>query len=241
MKHLGIVGTSLEGAALCYITICKEAAERLGNFRHPEVTLHTASLEDYMKHFADDNNVDWVSAGAVLADSVDKLKKIGADFVICSDNGMHHSIDLIRDELALPCLHICEVTVKEAKALEMDKLLILGASCTMRGSIYQRVLDSEGIEYVTPDDDEIREIDRVIWEELLIGDINESSILYYQQLIQKYKDQGCDGVILGCTELPLLMNDENSPLTCLDSTRLLARSAISIALSDDPVNFQEHR
>jgi len=237
MKHIGIVGTSSEGAALCYVTICQEAAKSLGNYRHPVVTLYTASLEDYMKHFVDDENIDWESAGEVLADSVNKLKTIGADFTICSDNGMHHSLDLIRDDLALPCLHICEVAVKEAKARGMEKLLILGAKCTMKGSVYHRVLDAEGLEYLTPNEEEILELDRVIWDELFTGRIEESSVAYYQQIIQKYKEQGCDGVILGCTELPLLLNDKNSPLPCLDSTRLLAREAISIALSDDPINF----
>ena len=237
VRHIGIVGTSPEGAALCYTTICKEAAEILGDFRHPEVTLHTFSLENYMKHFTDDNNIDWVSASAVLANSVDKLKTIGADFAICADNGIHHSLDMIRDRLSLPCLHICEVTVEEGKARSMEKLLILGASCTMRGSIYQRVLDKENLEYITPNEKEIREVERVIWEELYTGRIEEISTSYFQGLIQKYKEQGCDGVILGCTELPLLINDEISPLPCLDSTRLLARKAISIALSDDPVNL----
>ena len=107
----------------------------------------------------------------------------------------------------------------------------------MKGTVYQRVLDMEDMDYVTPNEEEILELDRVIWEELFTGRIEESSVAYYQQVIQKYKEQGCDGVILGCTELPLLLNDKNSPLPCLDSTRLLARAAISIALSDDPINF----
>ena len=107
----------------------------------------------------------------------------------------------------------------------------------MRGSIYQRVLDKENLEYITPNEKEIREVERVIWEELYTGRIEEISTSYFQGLIKKYKEQGCDGVILGCTELPLLINEEISPLPCLDSTRLLARKAISIALSDDPVNL----
>jgi len=237
MKHIGIVGTSSEGAALCYATICQEAAEILGSFRHPETTLHTAPLENYMKHFVDDNNINWLTAGTVLADSVNKIKMIGADFIICSDNAMHHSIDLLRDRLSLPCVHICEVTVKAAKARGMEKLLILGASSTMKGSIYRRVLNIEGLKYVTPNEEEMLQIDKLIWDELFTGRIEERSVLYFQQVIQKYKDQGCDGVILGCTELPLLLNDKNSPLPCLDSTRLLAREAISVALSNDPLNI----
>jgi aspartate racemase len=160
MKHIGLVGNSAEGAALCYRTIVAESLDILGGFHHPEVTLHTFSLDDYMCNLIGDD-IDWEAAGRVLIRSAEKLKSIGADFALCPDNTIHHGVDLIRDEIPLPYLHICEVGARYAQEQGFKKVLITGTRYTMRGSIYERAFDAVGIGYVTPDDEEVRKLDQI--------------------------------------------------------------------------------
>lgn len=231
MKHIGLVGNSAEGAALCYRTIIEEGLKELGGFNHPEVTLHTFSLEDYMQYLEGDRR-EWEEAGNKLIESVEKLKSIGADFALCPDNTIHHGADLVRDRIPLPYMHICEVVADIAKQRGYTRILVLGTRFTMRGTIYQRAMSEVGIECVMPSDEEVAELDRIIWDDLLTGTIVPESVAYYQQVIDRYKDEGCQAVVLGCTEIPLIINDENSSLPILDSTRLLAKAALKKALAD---------
>ncbi len=231
MKHIGLVGNSAEGAALCYRTIIEEGLKELGGFNHPEVTLHTFSLEDYMQYLEGDRR-EWEEAGNKLIESVEKLKSIGADFALCPDNTIHHGVDLVRDRIPLPYMHICEVVADIAKQRGYTRILVLGTRFTMRGTIYQRAMSEVDIECVMPSDEEVAELDRIIWDDLLTGTIVPESVAYYQQVIDRYKDEGCQAVVLGCTEIPLIINDENSSLPILDSTRLLAKAALKKALAD---------
>lgn len=231
MKHIGLVGNSAEGAALCYRSIIEEALKVLGGFNHPEVTLHTFSLQDYMQYLEGDRR-DWEDAGNKLIESVAKLKAVGADFALCPDNTIHHGVDLVRDQIPLPYLHICEVVADVAKQHRYSRILVLGTRFTMRGSIYQRAMTEVGIECVMPDDGEVTQLDQIIWKDLLTGKIVPESVAYYQRVIDRYKDKGCQAVVLGCTEIPLIINDNNSSLPILDSTRLLAKAALEKALLD---------
>lgn len=232
MKHIGLVGNSAEGAALCYRTVIEEGLRKLGGFNHPEVTLHTFSLQDYMQYLEGDRR-DWELAGEKLIESVEKLKAAGADFALCPDNTIHHGVDIVRDRIPLPYLHICEVVAREAASRGYERLLITGTRFTMRGTIYQRALKEFGIECVMPDDEETDELDRIIWDDLLTGQIVPTSLAYYQKVIDRYKQKGCQAVVLGCTEIPLLVTAENSPLPILDSTRLLAHEALRLAVEDE--------
>lgn len=231
MKHIGLIGCSAEGAALCYRTIVEEGRIKLGGFVHPEVTLHTFNLQDYMQYLVG-GRVDWEAGGIKLIESVEKLKSIGADFVLCPDNTIHHGVDLVRDRIPLPFLHICEVVADIASQRGYSKVLVTGTRFTMRGTIYQRAMSAVGIECVMPSDEEVAELDRIVWEELISGKFLPQSISYYQRVIDRYKDEGCEAVVLGCTEIPLIINDDNSSLPILDSTHLLAMAALDMALSD---------
>ena len=231
MKHIGLVGNSAEGAALCYRTIIEEGIKQLGGFNHPEVTLHTFSLQDYMQYLEGERR-DWEDAGNKLIESVEKLKNIGADFALCPDNTIHHGVDIVRDRIPLPYLHICEVVADIAQQRGYSRILVLGTRFTMRGTIYQRAMSQVGIECVMPTNEEVVELDRIIWEDLLTGKIVPESVAYYQRIIASYKDQGCEAVVLGCTEIPLIIGEENSALPTLDSTRLLAKTALSWALAE---------
>ena len=229
MKHIGIAACSSPGAALCYQEIIATGIAELGNHRHPEVTMHTPPLSDYMEHL-DDDNEDWAAVANVVVDSVEKLKKAGADFAICPDNTIHEGIDLVRDKFTLPFVHIAEVVANEARTRGMSRVLVLGTRYTAKSTYYERALTSQGLEQVMPDAEEVAEVHRIIWEELYWRDIKPESLAYYQSVIDRHKAAGCDGVVLGCTEIPLLVTEKNSSLPILDSTRLLAAAALRKAI-----------
>jgi len=218
-KHFGIVACTAEGASLCYRTICAEGEQLLGPRDHPEVSLHTHSLAEYMKYIERD---DWNGVGDLMLSSANKLAKAGADFLICPDNTIHQAFGYVEERSPRPWLHIARVVADDAAARGFRRPGLTGTRWLVEGPVYPA-------DYVRPTADEREEINRIIFEELVYGDFRPSSIAYLQNVIERLKDKGCDAVILGCTELPLVLNDGNSPLPVLDSTRLLARAALNYA------------
>jgi aspartate racemase len=227
-QHVGIVGCSAEGAALCYRTFCVEAAELMGPHAHPEVSLHTHPLSEYMKCIYRD---DWQGVAELMLSSAEKLAKVGADFLISPDNTIHRAFSLVAPRSPLPWLHIVEEVAKEAKNKSYRRLAVTGTRYTMEGPVYPEKLREARLEYRVPDASERKEIDRIIMDELVYGKFTPSSLRYFQQVIGRLKHEGCDAVVLGCTEIPLLVSPEDSSLPTLDSTRLLARAAIRRAVS----------
>jgi aspartate racemase len=221
--HIGIVACSAEGAALCYRTICDEAPALMGRHRHPEVSMHTHCLADYMDCIYAG---DWRGVANLMLSSANKLKACGADFLICPDNTIHHAFDLVALQSPLPWLHIVEEVANIANQRGFRKLGITGTKYTMEGTVYPQKLMAAAIEYVVPNADERKRIDEIIFDELVNGIFRDESRSYFQQVISGMKDQGCDAVVLGCTEIPLIVDDSSSPLPTLDSTRILARAAI---------------
>jgi aspartate racemase len=228
-QHIGIVACSAEGAALCYRTICEEGAQFLGPHGHPEVSTHTPSLARYVKCF---NSDDWQGVGELMLVSANKLAQIGANFLICPDNTIHQGLPYIESRSPLPWLHIAEVVAEEAANRRFRRLGLTGTRWLIHSEVYPEKLIARGLEYVRPDRYEREEINRIIMAELVYGVFKPEAIIYFQKIIAKMKDEGCDAVILCCTEIPLIMNDSNSPLPTLDSTRLLARAALRRALQE---------
>ena len=222
-KHIGIVGCSAEGAALCYRTICVEGAETLGPHAHPEVSLHTHSLADYMACIYRN---DWKGVGEIMLSSANKLAGMGASFLICPDNTIHQALPFIADRSPLPWLHIAEVVAGEAERRGFRRLGLTGTRWLVDSEIYPEKLTARGLAYVRPAVAERDAINRIIMDDLVYGRFTPEAVVYFQQVIERMQQQGCDAVVLGCTEIPLLMNDGNSPLPTLDSTRLLARAAL---------------
>ena len=229
-KHIGIVACSAEGAALCYRTICDEAPALMGRRRHPEVSMHTHCLADYMDCIYAG---DWRGVANLMLSSANKLKACGADFLICPDNTIHHAFDPVALNSPLPWLHIVEEVAKVASQRGFRKLGIMGTKYTMEGTVYPQKLNAAGIEYVVPNAEERKRIDDIIFDELVNGIFTDESRSYFQQVIGGMKDADCDAVVLGCTEIPLIVDDSSSPLPTLDSTRILARAAIRKALERD--------
>jgi aspartate racemase len=229
-KHIGVVAVSAEGAALCYRTICVEGAARLGRHAHPEVTMHTYSLRDYMRHI---DAGRWDEVASMLLDSAEKLRRAGADLVICPDNTAHQAIDLVRDQSPLPWLHIAEEVGRVAEARDFHRLLILGTKYLMEGPVYSAKLLSRGIEYDIPPEDERERINALIFDELVYGRFEDSARSYFKHVITEGKGRGADAAVLGCTEIPLLIGDADSPVPTLDSTRILARAALREAVPEE--------
>jgi aspartate racemase len=230
--HIGIVGCSAEGAALCYRTICAEGAQVLGGaHRHPEVSLHTPSLHLYVERL-DAGDVQGV-ADLMLA-SADKLARSGADFLICPDNTIHQAFALVQPRSPLPWLHIADVVAEEAQRRGLRKIGITGTHWLVQSDVYPERLRAHGLEFARPGEGERMEMARIIMDELVCGVQSPRQVEVLAAVIDGLKAQGCDAVVLGCTELPLILNDGNSPLPTLDSTRLLARAALRRAAAIRP-------
>jgi aspartate racemase len=225
-RHIGIVACSAEGAALCYRTVCLEGGQFLGGLAHPEVTMHTHSLAAYMRCFESD---DWPGVAELMLASAHKLARAGADFLICPDNTIHRALPWVLRRSPIPWLHIAEVVAAQAAERGFHRLGLTGTRYLVDSEVYPEKLAARGLQYLRPSPAERAEVNRIIFEELIAGIFTPESIAYFQRLIERMKNEGCDAVVLGCTEIPLIMNDDNSALPTLDSTRLLARAALQRA------------
>ena len=227
--HIGIVACSAEGAALCYRTICTEAAAALGPHRHPEVSMHTPSLHRYIDCL-DARDLEGVAS--LMLESAHKLARTGADFLICPDNTIHQALSRVVARSPRPWLHIAEVVADEAARRGFRRVGITGTRWLVDSDVYPEKLRARGLEAVCPNDAERDEISRIIMDELVCSVFRPESIAYFQQVIGRMKNDACDAVALACTEIPLIIDDANSALPTLDSTRLLARAALKRAVQD---------
>ena len=227
-KHIGIVACSAEGAALCYTTICTEAPDLLGaRHAHPEVSLHTHPFSDYVRLM---EAGAWDGVAALMLSSEEKLAKAGAELIICPDNTIHRVFDDVAGKSQLPWLHIADEVAKEADRHKFKRLGIIGTTYTMEGPVYRANLDALGIEHTIPEPKDRELINKIIFDELVAHRFTKEAREYFTGLIGELADSGCDAVALACTEIPLIVTPESSPLPVLDSTRLLARSALRAAL-----------
>lgn len=228
-KHIGIVAASGDGPILCYRTICEEGAALLGPHTHPEVTMHTYPVADYLRHIEAGR---WDDVADVLLSSAEKLRRAGADLLVCPVNTLHQAVDIVRDRSPLPWLHIAEEVAGAAVERGFGRLAILGTRYLMEGPVYGSKLGPKGIEHEIPDGETRERINALIFDELVRGRFEAPTRAYFMGLIGEARDRGCDAAVLGCTELPLLLDGSDSPLPTLDSTRILARAALREALRE---------
>lgn len=189
--------------------------------------MHTPSLAEYVRRI---ERNDWQGVGEMMLDSAEKLAKAGADFLICPDNTIHQAMFFVEPQSPLPWLHIAEVVGEQAVERGFQKLGLLGTRWLVESEVYPEKLIALGIESRRPTAEEREEINRIIMDELVYGVFRPESVTYLQLVIRRMKDEGCDAVVLGCTEIPLILSNRNSPLPTLDSTRLLARAALRRAV-----------
>lgn len=231
-KHAGILAHSAEGASLCFLTLCQEGTEALGEYQHPDVTLDCIAMGHSMAAW---DSGDHALIRGILAESAARLARAGADFFVCPDNTAHIALEEPGDELALPGLHIADVVADRAADDGRRRVGVLGTRFTMDGPVYRRALAARGIEHLVPEPDERATIDRIIFDELVQGVFTDAARAEYVRVIERVRDRGCDAVALVCTEIPLLVAPEASPLPTLDSTRLLARAALEVATGKRPL------
>jgi aspartate racemase len=223
VQHIGIVACSAEGAALCYRTICAEGAHLLGRHAHPEVSMHTPSLAEYVAFLERD---DWRGVGELMLASAEKLARIGADFLICPDNTVHRAFSYLEPRSPLPFLHIAEVTAAEAARRGFRRVGVVGTRWLVESEVYPEKLAERGIGHMRSNAAEGGEINRIIMDELTYGVFKPEAVDEFRRVFTRMKAEGCDAAALACTEIPLIMNDDNSPLPTLDTTRLLAQAAL---------------
>jgi aspartate racemase len=205
-----------------------ESARVLGAHDHPQISMHTYPLARYM---ACVDRGDWAGVGELMLSSAQKLATIGADLLICPDNTVHQAMAYVEPRSPLPWLHIAEVVARHAVDRGFRRLGLTGTRSLVESEIYPAILASRGLEYVRPTAAEREEVDHVIFSELVNGIFSLEAVACFQRVIARLKSEGCDAVVLGCTEIPLIMNDANSPLPTLDSTRVLARAALQRAVA----------
>jgi len=228
-RHIGIVSVSYEGAALCYQSICAEAASVMGEHRHPQITMHSFPLADYMRFVS---KLDWEGTAGLLLKSVEKVALAGADFAICPANTAHEAFKFMRPRSPIPWLHIVEVVAEAAARRGLSKLGILGTRFLMEGNIYREVLSERGIKAVIPEAEQRERINALIFDELVKGTLESSTREYFRGVVAELAGVGCDGVVMGCTEIPLILRQEDVEVPLLDSTRLLAKAALEESLGE---------
>jgi aspartate racemase len=232
MKHIGILAHSAEGATLCYRETWIEGVRRLGAHRHPEITLTGVAMADALDDW---ERGDLAALRSLFVSDMEKLAAAGADFFVCPDNTAHIALEARGEPFPIPCLHIAEVVADRAQQDARCKVAILGTKWTMMGPVYRGAFGRRAIGWAVPDDDDRRIVDDIIFGELCFGVFTDESRDAYIRIIGKLADQGCDAVALVCTEIPLLVAAEVSPLPILDSTRLLARAAVAVAIGETPM------
>jgi aspartate racemase len=232
MKRIGILAHSAEGAALCFLEAVHEGERRLGAHYHPDIVMDTEAMGASMRDW---ERGDYGAIANRFHASAERLKAAGAAFFICPDNTAHMAFEAMEPVLPLPGLHIAEIVAGVAQARGFRKVGITGTLWTMEGKVYPSAFTRRGIAFATPPKEEREAVQTIIFDELVRGIVTDASRARFAAVVAVLKEQGCDSVVLGCTELPMLLDDTTSPLPTLDSTRLLARAAVDVALGARPL------
>ena len=235
MKRIGIVAHSAEGGSLCFITACREGQKILGAHMHPEVIVSAVPMGLSMPGWDSD---DHALVGRYLRKGVDQVAAAGADFFICPDNTAHIILEEIANALPIPGLHIADVVSREMAERGWHTAALLGTRFTMAGTVYPNALRRRGLDRIIPDDVTRARIDHAIFDELCQGMFSDDTTTFFEQAIESLGARGADCAILGCTEIPLIISDANSPLPVLDSTRLLAAYAVREAIDDRELSHE---
>jgi len=233
-QTIGIVAHSAEGASLCFLTACREGAVHMGEHMHPPIVMSAVPMALSMPGW---RSGDHDEVAQHLAAGVEMVARAGAAFFICPDNTAHIVLEQIIDRLPLPGLHIAHVVRAEIIVRGFRRVGLLGTNWTMTGPVYPHALTPKGIEVMVPDAATRGMLDGLIFNELCNGIFTDACTQAFVKAIDDLKSRGAEAVILGCTEIPLAITAANSPLPVLDSTRLLAKHAVAVALRQgDPLS-----
>lgn len=232
MKHIGILAHSAEGSALCYLAACHEGSKRLGEHMHPPITLDMVAMGEALDAW---ETGDLGFIRQIFFETAQRLAAAGCDFFICPDNTAHMALEAPGDPLPIPGLHIARIVAEKAAAEGYKKIGLLATKWTMEGPLYRDAFERVGGQCLVPGAADMGLVDKVIFDELCNGAIRDESREEYLRIISGFAEAGCEAVVLGCTEIPMLIAPQVSPLPSLDSTRLLAVAAVDVALGERPL------
>lgn len=228
MKVIGLLGgMSWESSVEYYRIINEEVKRKLGGLHSAKCLLYSVDFEEIEKYQAEGN---WEKAGDVLADAARSLEKGGADFIVICTNTMHNVIDSVQSRISIPIVHIADATASRIKEKGLRTVGLLGTKYTMEQDFYKARLELNGIKVIVPNANERELINKIIYEELCLGKIHQESRDYYKLVIQGLIEMGAEGIILGCTEIGLLVKPEDSNVPVFDTTYIHAVEAVSISL-----------
>jgi aspartate racemase len=228
-KKIGIIGgLSPESTVSYYLHITRSYVERFGDYGYPEIIIYSVNLENYHK-WRSENKWDLIIKNIINA--ADKLQKAGADFGLIATNTMHKVFDKVQNEISLPLINLIDVTAAYVKQKNLATVSLLGTSYTMSEKFYKSGLQKSGISVLVPSPDDQATIHKIIVDELVRGKILGKSKYQYLDIINKLKNQGAEGVILGCTEIPLLIKQEDCSIPIIDTAEIHAESALLHAIN----------
>lgn len=227
-KHIGIAAVSPEGSALCYREVFRQASRLVGDTGHPRITLHNEPFESYLQAAI---KSDWHKVGELLRRSADVLAAAGAEFCITPDNLMQNAVHLAEVGSKIPWLTMTDAVAEAVARDQRKRVGLIGTKLVVYGSAYQTHLGLRGVELFVPSEDEASAVDSIIFRELVKGVVRTASRDRLFQVMNSLASRGCEGVILGCTEAPLLVTAETAPLPVYDSTAVLAEAAVRYAFA----------
>lgn len=231
MKTIGLIGgMSWESSAAYYRLMNEQVKQRLGGLHSAKCILYSVDFQQ-IEHFQAKG--EWDKAGNVLAQAAQSLERAGADFVIICTNTMHKVIDVIEAAITIPILHIADATARQIKEAGLQKIALLGTKYTMEQTFYKARVEGFGIEVIVPDSHERMEVNRIIYEELCLGIIKQDAKSYYIQVVEELVQAGAQGVILGCTEIGLLIQQEDISVPVFDTAAIHAQTAVSMAIQEE--------
>ncbi|TDL85978.1 aspartate/glutamate racemase family protein [Vibrio vulnificus] len=228
MKTIGLIGgMSWESSLEYYRIINEEVKAKLGGLHSAKCILYSVDFEEIERYQAEG---DWESSGKLLGDAALSLEKAGAEMILICTNTMHKVIGYIEEKVSLPILHIADSTAKQIQKSKISTVGLLGTKYTMEQDFYKTRIETNGIKVLIPSEEDRKVINKVIYEELCLGEIQQSSREYYKKVIKGLVDDGAEGIILGCTEIGLLVKPEDSEVPLFDTAVIHAIESVNMAL-----------
>ena len=223
LKTIGLIGgMSWESTATYYKIINETVKEKLGGLHSAKCVLYSVDFQEIEECQANGN---WEKSGEILGEAAYNLEKAGADFIVICTNTMHKVVNQVKEKISVPILHIAEMTAEKILEKGLKNIALLGTKYTMEQDFYKSKLIEKGINVIIPDKNDIETINEVIYDELCLGTINFNSKKKFLEIVDKLRSKGAEGIILGCTEIGLLIKNEDTDVPLFDTAIIHAEQA----------------
>ena len=230
LKTIGLIGgMSWESTVTYYKIINETVKEKLGGLHSAKCVLYSVDFQEIEECQASGN---WEKSGEILGEAAYNLEKAGADFIVICTNTMHKVVNQIKEKISIPILHIAEMTAEKILEKGLKNTALLGTKYTMEQDFYKSKLIEKGINVIIPDKNDIEIINEVIYDELCLGTINSDSKKKFLEIVDKLRSKGAEGIILGCTEIGLLIKNEDTDVPLFDTAIIHAEQAAIYSIKD---------